>query len=268
MGLDFSIAPIRPGLDPSYAYGFSYAATHHARWGTDFLSTYGPFGCVITTMDLGGLVWIRLVASLVLAAGFGVATAVYLRGLPGASAGRRLTAMVAVVYASSVQGPEYHWFTFFLLVLLIGILADGPAGLAAYAVAGLLVGFFLLVKYRKIYSSNRIFISWVYNTLLRFMFRTRFRDVSTGLRMVRRSLVDEIRLESNSPFIGAELAIKAMVAGYRVGEAGIQTFPRTFGQGSSTSRHNIIATIVDMWRTYRKMFSDEYDLPPNRERRR
>jgi hypothetical protein len=58
------------------------------------------------------------------------------------------------------------------------------------------------------------------------------------------------------------------VAGYRVGEMGIQTFPRTFGQGSSTSMHNIIVTIVDMWRTYRKMFSDEYDLPPNRERRR
>jgi glycosyltransferase involved in cell wall biosynthesis len=123
-------------------------------------------------------------------------------------------------------------------------------------------------RYRKIYSSTRIFVSWVYNTVLRFMFRTRFRDVSTGLRMVRRSLVDEIRLESNSPFIGAELAIKAMVAGYRVGEVGIQTFPRTFGQGSSTSMPNIIATMVDMWRTYRKMFSDEYNLPPNRERRR
>ena len=73
-------------------------------------------------------------------------------------------------------------------------------------------------RYRKIYSSTRIFVSWVHNTVLRFMFRTRFRDVSTGLRMVRRSLIDEIRLESNSPFIGAELAIKAMVAGYRVGE--------------------------------------------------
>jgi hypothetical protein len=91
-----------------------------------------------------------------------------------------------------------------------------------------------------------------------------YRDETTTALM----LIDEIRLESNSPFIGAELAIKAMVAGYRVGEEGIQTFPRTFGRGSSTSLHNIIATIVDMWRTYRKMFSDEYDLPPNRERRR
>jgi glycosyltransferase involved in cell wall biosynthesis len=121
-------------------------------------------------------------------------------------------------------------------------------------------------RYKKIYSSTRIFVSWVYNTLLRFMFRTRFRDVSTGLRIVRRSLIDEIPLESSSPFIGAELAIKAMFAGYRVGEVGIQTFPRRFGQGSSTSMPNILATMVDMWRTYRKMFSDQYGLPPNRER--
>jgi hypothetical protein len=147
MALDFRIAPMRAGLDPSYTYAFSHAATHHARWGSDFLSTYGPFGCVIRTLDLGGLVWVRLASSLVLAAGFGVASWVYLRALPGASAGGRLAAMIAVVYASSVQGLEYRWFTFFLLVLLIGILADGRAGLAAHAVAGLLVGFFLLVKF-------------------------------------------------------------------------------------------------------------------------
>jgi len=97
MGLDFSIAPMRPRLGPSCVYAFGYAATHHARRGSDFLSTYGPFGCVITAMDLGGLVWVRLAASLVLATGFGVATAVYLRGAPGSTATGRLAAMVAVV---------------------------------------------------------------------------------------------------------------------------------------------------------------------------
>lgn len=121
-------------------------------------------------------------------------------------------------------------------------------------------------RYKKIYSSTRIFVSWVYNGLLRFAFRTRFRDVSTGLRMVRRTVAHEIPLESDSPFIGAELAIKAMFAGYRVGEIGIQTFPRTFGRGSSTSLPNILATMRDMRRTYRRMFSDAYALPPNRMR--
>jgi len=122
-------------------------------------------------------------------------------------------------------------------------------------------------RYKKIYSSTRIFVSWVYNNLLRFMFRTRFRDVSTGLRLVRKSVVDQLRLEADSPFIGAELAIKVMFSGYRVGEVGIQTFPRRFGTGSSTSPRNIASTIVDMLRLYRQMFSDEYDLPANRDRR-
>lgn len=121
-------------------------------------------------------------------------------------------------------------------------------------------------RYRKIYSGTRIFISWFYNKLLRYMFRTPFRDVSTGLRLVRRSILADIDLEAGSPFIGAELAIKAMLHGYRVGEVGIQTFPRTFGRGSSTTLRNIRATIADMWRIYRKVFSEEYERPAERRR--
>jgi len=121
-------------------------------------------------------------------------------------------------------------------------------------------------RYRKIYSSGRIFVSWVYNVLLRFLFRTPFRDVSTGLRLVRRGVLRDVELESTSPFIGAELAIKTMLKGYRVGEVGIQTFPRSFGRGSSTSVPNILATIADMWRIYRRVFSETYDLPSGRAR--
>ena len=61
--------------------------------------------------------------------------------------------------------------------------------------------------------------------------------------MIRKTLVDQIDCQSNSPFIGAELTIKAMLKGYRVGEVGIQTFPREFGKGASTSPANIAATI-------------------------
>jgi hypothetical protein len=84
--------------------------------------------------------------------------------------------------------------------------------------------------------------------------------------MVRRSVLEDIVLEADSPFIGAELAIKAMLKGYRVGEVGIQTFPREFGSGRSTSFPNILATMADMWRIYRKVFSDAYDLPTGRPR--
>jgi glycosyltransferase involved in cell wall biosynthesis len=123
-------------------------------------------------------------------------------------------------------------------------------------------------RYRKMYSAPRIFISGIYNMVVRFLFRTPYRDISTGLRLVRKSLLDEIHLDSDSPFIGAELAIKTMLRGYRVGEMGIQTFPRAFGRGMSTTPANIIATIADMLRTRRDIFSQTYQLPRHRMRRR
>jgi glycosyltransferase involved in cell wall biosynthesis len=121
-------------------------------------------------------------------------------------------------------------------------------------------------RYKKLYSTKRIFISFVYNFVLRRLFRTPFRDVSTGIRMFHRSIFEEIELTSNSPFIGAELAIKTMLRGYPVGEVGIQTFPRTFGRGSSTSARNILLTIRDMLRVRRQIFSDSYHLPRDRTR--
>lgn len=121
-------------------------------------------------------------------------------------------------------------------------------------------------RYKKLYSSSRIFISFVYNQLLRLLFRTPFRDVSTGIRAFHRSILEEIELTSNSPFVGAELAIKAMLRGFPVGQVGIQTFPRSFGRGTSTTVANIRSTIRDMLRVRREMFSDSYHLPPDRVR--
>jgi glycosyltransferase involved in cell wall biosynthesis len=113
-------------------------------------------------------------------------------------------------------------------------------------------------RYVKVYSSSRQFISWAYNAVLKLLFRTHYRDVSTGLRLVRKSLIDELDIQSNSPFIGAEIAIKTMLKGYRVGEVGIQTFPRQFGRGESTTIPNIWATIKEMVATYRTIFSTGY----------
>ena len=121
----------------------------------------------------------------------------------------------------------------------------------------------LTFRYAKRYGSARIFISWVYNKVLRWLFRTRYRDISCGLRLVRKEVADELPLRSSSPFIGAEIAVKTMLRGFRVGEVGIQTFPREFGKGSSTSVANILATMRDMWAVYREVFSPEYDRPLN-----
>jgi glycosyltransferase involved in cell wall biosynthesis len=43
-------------------------------------------------------------------------------------------------------------------------------------------------RYVKVYSGDRQIVSWIYNAILRGLFRTNYRDISTGLRLVRKSL--------------------------------------------------------------------------------
>jgi glycosyltransferase involved in cell wall biosynthesis len=121
-------------------------------------------------------------------------------------------------------------------------------------------------RYVRLYSGFRIFVSHLYNSLVRWMFQTPFRDISTGLRLVRKSVIEQVDLQSSSPFVGAEIPIKVMLMGYRIGEVGIQTFPRTFGKGATVTPPNIVATLRDLLRVYRHIFSDAYRLPPGRSR--
>ena len=119
---------------------------------------------------------------------------------------------------------------------------DLPRMLKAFYKSDLVITY----RYKKKYKTIRIIISWVYNIILRLLFKTNFRDISTGSRLVSKELVKKIKLTSNSPFIGAELAIKSKYAGFDVSEIGIHTYPRTFEAGSSISVKNIILTIRDM----------------------
>ena len=108
-------------------------------------------------------------------------------------------------------------------------------------------------RYKKKYKTTRIIISWFYNTILRFIFNTNFKDISTGSRLVKKKLLKKIKLSSSSPFLGAELAIKSMKSGFKVNEIGINTYPRSFGTGSSVSMKNILLTIKDMVILYFKI---------------
>ena len=108
-------------------------------------------------------------------------------------------------------------------------------------------------RYKKKYKTSRIVISWIYNKILRILFHTNFKDISTGSRLIKKSLLKKITLISNSPFIGAELAIKSKYKGYNVKEIGIHTYPRTFGTGSSVSLKNILLTIKEMLELFLKI---------------
>tara|TARA_Y200000002_G_scaffold162384_1_gene134048 strand:+ start:1485 stop:2183 length:699 start_codon:yes stop_codon:yes gene_type:complete len=108
-------------------------------------------------------------------------------------------------------------------------------------------------RFKKKYKTSRIIISWIYNVILRMLFHTQFRDISTGSRLIKKSILKKINLISNSPFLGAELAIKSKYKGFKVSEVGIHTYPRTFGRGSSVSLKNIFLTIKEMLKLFIKI---------------
>lgn len=109
-------------------------------------------------------------------------------------------------------------------------------------------------RWSKVYGPWRKFVSGTYNALARWMFGTSLRDASCGLKLVRRSVIDDVGLVSDSPFAGAEVAIRATLAGYRVREAGISTYPRRAGRSSVVTFRNILATWRDMRRVARDLF--------------
>jgi glycosyltransferase involved in cell wall biosynthesis len=112
--------------------------------------------------------------------------------------------------------------------------------------------FDIIITYRKkrAHSTSRIIISLVYNFILRLLFKTKFRDISTGQRLLKKTLITKINLKSNSPFFGAELAIKSFYNKYKIKEIGVIEYPTRILGGSSVTFRNIILTILEMISLY------------------
>jgi len=146
MGYRLSIQPMAPGLDPQYTYGSNYAAANGLTWGRDFISSCGPYGYVMLTMDVGGLLERTIIFNLVLVGATGLAIAAYLLSIARLGARARIVLAIVLAYAVSLQGSEYRWFVPFLLVLLTGIHLHGRMSLVAFSFAGILAGSYVLVK--------------------------------------------------------------------------------------------------------------------------
>jgi glycosyltransferase involved in cell wall biosynthesis len=78
--------------------------------------------------------------------------------------------------------------------------------------------------------AHRVWIGNVYNFLARLLFRIRIRDIDCDYRLIRRSLVEKIRLTSTSGTICVELVRKLELSGCGVAEVGVHHYPRLHGK--------------------------------------
>jgi glycosyltransferase involved in cell wall biosynthesis len=97
---------------------------------------------------------------------------------------------------------------------------------------------------------HRIWIGNIYNFCARLLFRIRIRDIDCDYRLIRRSLLERVRLNCTSGTICVELVRKLELSGCDIAEVGVHHYPRLHGR-SQFFRVRALATtfcqLVYLW---------------------
>jgi glycosyltransferase involved in cell wall biosynthesis len=97
---------------------------------------------------------------------------------------------------------------------------------------------------------HRIWIGNVYNFCARLLFGIRIRDIDCDYRLIRRDLLDKIRLTSTSGTICVELVRKLEMSGCEVAEAGVHHYPRRHGTSQFFRLRSLATTfgqLLKLW---------------------
>jgi glycosyltransferase involved in cell wall biosynthesis len=95
---------------------------------------------------------------------------------------------------------------------------------------------------------HRIFIAKTYNAIVSVLFGLRVRDIDCAMKLLRREVFDGLPLETDSPFLSAELLIKLRGRGARIAQVGVNHYPRAAGTNTGASFRKILRTFRDIGR--------------------
>lgn len=99
----------------------------------------------------------------------------------------------------------------------------------------------------------RVVYSMLYNLMVRLLFGVRFRDINFAFKLCRKSVFDQIKLESEGSFIDAELIISAKRLNLEVVQFGVDYFPRTRGLSTLSSPTVIIKILREAFWLRKKL---------------
>ena len=94
----------------------------------------------------------------------------------------------------------------------------------------------------------RTVYSFLYNGLVHIAFAFPIRDVNFSCKLVRRSLLADLPLESEGSFIDAELLVRLRNRGALIQQVGLDYFPRTRGVSTLSSPRTILRILRDFAR--------------------
>ena len=100
---------------------------------------------------------------------------------------------------------------------------------------------------------HRIVIGKVYNQFARLLFRIRLRDIDCDFRLIRRELLQSLKLTSTSGTICVELVRKIELSGCGVAEVGVHHYSRLHGRSQFFRLQSLANTLAQLLRLYLKL---------------
>lgn len=99
-------------------------------------------------------------------------------------------------------------------------------------------------------SLKRRLYSIGYNILVKIIFGLKVRDVNSAMKIIRKNLLEDVKLKSSSPFLKSELLIKAQYLGYKSKEVAVPYLPRRWGCSRLSSLSIIQMILYEMVKFY------------------
>ncbi len=91
----------------------------------------------------------------------------------------------------------------------------------------------------------RLVASKIYNLCAQILFRVKTHDIGT-IKMIRRSALAKINLQTKTNFIEAELVIKAYQLGLKVVEVPISYYPREYGKATGAEIKTVARIFIEL----------------------
>jgi glycosyltransferase involved in cell wall biosynthesis len=100
---------------------------------------------------------------------------------------------------------------------------------------------------------RRTIYSYLYNSLIGFLFGWPHRDINFSFKLMRREVLEAVELRSEGSLIDAEMIVKAKNLGFVIQQLGLDYFPRSRGVSTLSSPTVIFKILRELIRLYPEM---------------
>ena len=100
---------------------------------------------------------------------------------------------------------------------------------------------------------KRTLYAFMWGILVRMLFGFKARDVNCAFKLIKRNVIDRVKLSSSGAVISTELLAKANRKGFRFVEMGVTHYPRTAGRPTGANWHVIVRAFKELFKLYKEL---------------